>query len=241
MTRATRVAALYDIHANLPALDAALAELDREGVDLVVVGGDVVWGPMPRETMELLASLTVETSFLMGNADRDVFDRVPGRWKESNDWCADRLSREQLEFLSTRPPVVSVDIGSLGPVLFCHGSPRSDTDPVTLLTSDELITDWCGGFDEKVIVCGHTHGQFDRTAAGRRIVNAGSIGNPFGDRGAYWAIFGPDDVELRLAPYDVEEAARAIRHSGFPYAETMAKQITSVSSAEDAARFFTPA
>lgn len=224
-----RIAALYDIHANLPALEAVLSDFPL--VDLVVVGGDVAWGPFPRETMDLLLSLE-SVEFIMGNADRDVFDRTAGRWKEVNDWCADQLKDEHLEFLRTRPAMISRD-----GVLFCHGSPRSDVDPITTRTPDERILEWCEGADEKVVVCGHTHAQFDRYVGDLRIVNAGSVGNPFGEPGAYWVMF-DDDVDLRFTSYDVKEAAAAIRATGYPDAEAMAGQISNPGPAELAAQLF---
>jgi putative phosphoesterase len=226
-----KIAALYDIHANLPALEAVLADVDR--ADVVVIGGDVVWGPWPAETMDLLRALDGDVRFLMGNADRDVFDRAEGPWKESNDWCAERLSEEHLSFLRRLPATTS-----LGGILFCHGSPRSDLDPITVGTADDEILEWCADADEEVVVCGHTHGQFDRTVGDLRIVNAGSVGNPFGEPGAYWASFDGGVVELRFTAYDVEAAARAIRSTTFPYGPVMAAQITSTSSAEAAAEFF---
>lgn len=201
-----------------------LADVLSEDVDVVVVGGDVVWGPMPQETMDLLRSLDRSVEFLVGNADRDVFDRVGGRWKETNDWCADRLSEDHLDFLRSRPAEVVVEMDGLGAVLFCHGSPRSDEEAITTATPDERIVEMCAGRAERIVVCGHTHAQFERSIGDLRIVNAGSVGNPFGAAGAYWAIFGPD-VELRLTTYDVQAAAAAIRSSGFPGAESMAAQV----------------
>jgi len=225
-----KVAALYDIHANLRALEAILAEVGD--VDLILIGGDTVWGPMPRETMDLLFELDVPTTWIMGNADRDVFDRVDGSWKESNDWCADRLTAEHLEFLRTRPATASID-----GILYCHGSPRNDTDHITVGTPLERLAAWCEGVDESLVVCGHTHAQFERFVPPHRIVNPGSVGNPFGDRGAYWAMFGPG-IDLRFTAYDVDAAAREIEATGFPYAPTMASNITSVSTARDAAKWF---
>jgi predicted phosphodiesterase len=224
-----RVAALYDIHGNLPALEAVLAEIGD--VDLVLVGGDVVWGPWPQETMDLLRSLP-RASFIMGNADRDVFTRKEGNWKAANDWCADRLSSEHLSFLRSMPPTVSID-----GVLYCHGSPRNDTDHITLRTSESQILRWCKGLKERTVVCGHTHGQFQREVGDFRIVNAGSVGNPFGDPGAYWLMVG-QGAEPRFTPYDTEATATAIRATGFPYGDVMASDIVSQSTADDAARFF---
>ena len=226
-----RVAALYDIHANLPALEAVVAELGT--VDLVLVGGDVVWGPWPQETMDLLTSLSSDVAFIMGNADRDVFDRVEGSWKASNDWCADRLSATHLDRLRSAPATRAID-----GVLYCHGSPRRDTDPITLRTSAAQLDEWCNGVRETAIVCGHTHGQFDIAIGSRRVVNAGSIGNPFGAPGAYWAIV-DDDMSLRCTPYDVEATASRIRATGFPYGDVMASQIVATSTPEDAAKRFT--
>lgn len=225
-----KVAALYDIHGNVPALEAALDEVGH--VDLVLVGGDVVWGPWPQETMDVLRALP-RTAFIMGNADRDVFVREDGDWKHVNDWCADRLSDDHLEFLRTRPATLSID-----GALYCHGSPRKDTDLITLRTPDERIRSWCSNVSESTVVCGHTHGQFQRVVGDVRIVNAGSVGEPFGDRGAYFAVFDGGDVELCFAAYDVDAVADAIVATGYPYGPIMAANIRTVNTADDAARWF---
>ena len=87
------------------------------------------------------------------------------------------------------------------------------------------------------MVCGHTHSQFERQVGSWHIVNPGSVGNPFGDPGAYWAIFNPE-IEFRFTPYDVQTTAEKILATGYPYGERMAAQIVSRTTAEDAARFF---
>jgi predicted phosphodiesterase len=234
----SRVAALYDIHANLPALAAALSEVEDIAPDLIVVGGDSVWGPWPQETMDVLRSLDRPTRFVMGNADRDVFDRVEGAWKESNEWCADRLSADHLEFLRTRPAEIVLEVCELGPVLFCHGSPRRDEECITTATSEDRILEMCEGRTESVVVCGHTHAQFDRIVGGFRIVNAGSVGNPFGEPGAHWAVLGPT-VEHRISSYDVETTAERAISTGFPGAESLAQQIVNPGPASLAAELFT--
>jgi putative phosphoesterase len=224
-----KIAALYDIHGNLPALEGVLSELGS--IDMVLVGGDVVWGPWPQETMQALRSLR-NVEFIMGNADRDVFERVNGQWKRTNDWCADRLADEDLAFLRSRSATFTAD-----GVLFCHGSPRRDTDKITVATPQERIAAWCAGVKESTVVCGHTHSQFERQVGPWHIVNPGSVGNPFGDLGAYWAILNPD-IEFRFTPYDVQTTAKKILATGYPYGERMAAQIVSRATAEDAARFF---
>jgi diadenosine tetraphosphatase ApaH/serine/threonine PP2A family protein phosphatase len=114
-------------------------------------------------------------------------------------------------------------------VRFCHGSPRSDTEVVTLATSDERFVQLRAGADEPVLVTGHTHLQFDRQVAGRRSVNPGSVGLPYhdGEPGtAYWALLGPD-VTLRQTRYDVTAALAADTGSGDPAAEKIASLLLS--------------
>jgi len=227
--RGVRVAALYDVHGNLPALEAALAEVERCRADLVVVGGDVAIGPMPRECLERLRALGDRALFLRGNGDREVAEALPAGhdddlWAARTRWAAEQLDGEQLEFLAGLPLTQTVGVKGLGRALFCHGSPRSDEEIVTALTPEERAASMLSGVVERLVVCGHTHVQFDRLVAGKRLVNAGSVGLPYeGSPGAYWALLGPD-VELRRTPYDVEAAAAAIRATGFPGADVLAAE-----------------
>lgn len=214
-----RVAAIYDVHGNLPALEAALAEIEAAGPDLIVVGGDLVWGPLPCETLDRLMSLD-GACFVRGDADRDVVDREG----EVSEWVADRLTAEQLEFLIAQAPTLSLEIDGLGPALFCHGSPRSDRDRITLGSADEKVVAWLEGVEERLVVCGHTHAQFDRNFGRHRVVNPGGLGLQFGPRGAAWALLGPD-VEMRLASYDAETAAGLFRATGCPAAEQFAERV----------------
>jgi predicted phosphodiesterase len=198
-----RVAALYDVHGNLPALEAVLAELDREPVDAIVCGGDVAAGPMPSEVLELLRER--DAQFVRGNADREL-----------RDWDAERLTADQLDFLRALPLTVSLDVDGLGPVLFCHATPRSDEEIVTRLTPDEEVAATLEGVSELVVVCGHVHVQYDRRVGGHRVVNAGSVGLPYeGRAGAFWALLGPD-VEPRETSYDLEDAVQRLRDTGYP-------------------------
>ena len=214
-----RVAVLNDIHGNLPALDAVLAEVDHAGVDAIVVGGDLVWGPLPRETLERLMALDDRATFLMGNADRDVveaFDGVAPEHEAVSAYCAGRITRTEREFLAGLTATVALDVDGLGDTLFCHGSPRSDTERITTATPDARLRRILEGVGESVVVCGHTHRQFDRRIDGWRVVNAGAVGLPYeGRAAAFWAVLGPD-VELRWTDYDVGAALDAFRAGGMP-------------------------
>jgi putative phosphoesterase len=195
-----RLAALYDIHGNLPALDAVLAEVRA---DLILVGGDVVAGPWPSETLERLRELGDGVRFIRGNADRELTSELPGLAPPAvMDFVRKRLSEEQIEFLGTWPLTKSLDVDGLGSVLFCHATPRSDDEILTRISADERWRDALAGVDEPAVVCGHTHVQFDRRIGDIRLVNSGSVGMPYEDEpGAYWTLLGPD-VELRRTDYE---------------------------------------
>jgi putative phosphoesterase len=224
-----RVAALYDIHGNLPALEAVLAEIHRADVDRVVVGGDVVPGPMPRETIACLLDLDLPTEFIQGNGDREVVARmrgietgtVPQKFREVMDWVAGQLQPEDEQLLAMWPTEVRLEIPGLGDVLFCHATPRNDTDIFTRLTSADRLLPIFGALDVPVVICGHSHMQFDRTIGRTRVVNAGSVGMPFGEPGAYWLLLGPD-IQLRRTVYDLAGGAERIRASKYPHAEDFA-------------------
>jgi len=222
------IAALYDIHGNFPTLEAVLAEVRRERVDQIVIGGDVLPGPMPVECLDLLTRLEVPTHFIMGNGDREVLARMHGietewhktarpEWREPIDWTAQQLRPEHEALIAAWPATLSLHIDSIGDVLFCHATPRNDTDIFTRLTSEDRLAPVFAGVKEKVVICGHTHLQFDRTVGKTRVVNAGSLGMPFGRTGADWLILGPS-VQFRHTDYDLETAAERIRQTHYPQA-----------------------
>jgi putative phosphoesterase len=223
-----RIAALYDIHGNLPALEAVLAEVDDIGPDLVLVGGDVVLGPFPRETLARLTALGDSARFIRGNTDRMLLEEAPDLddpppWPDRHAWTRAQLTEDERRFLAKRSDTAVVDVDGLGAVLFCHGSPRSDEEILTRVTPPERLSDILAGVEQRVVVCGHTHVQFDRVVGGTRLVNAGSIGMPYEDElGAYWALLG-EDVELRRTAYDSEQAASLIRATDYPAAAEFAE------------------
>jgi putative phosphoesterase len=219
-----RIAALYDIHGNLPALEAVLREVEASGVDRIVVGGDVLPGPMPSDCLARLMNLDLQLHFIQGNGDREVIaptGAVPEPYRESMRWNADQLRPEDAERLARWPLTIRLDVDGLGEVLFCHATPRNDTEIFTRLTPDEPLLGIFGGLGVSIAVCGHTHMQFDRTIGGVRVINAGSVGMPFGDPGAYWLMLGPG-VQLRRTSYDLADAAQRIRSTGYPKADEFA-------------------
>lgn len=221
-----RIAAISDIHGNLPALEAVLAEVEREQPDLIVFGGDVASGPMPAETIDLLMTLK-DARFVRGNADRGLIDQFDGKpAKEMGgpfaDWCAAQITTRHRDFLASFEERVEIDgVDGLGRVLFCHASPRNDTDVFTVETQDERVRALLAGVDADVVVCGHTHMQFDRTVDEIRVVNSGSVGMPYGVPGAFWAMLGPK-VDLKRTDYDRDAAATRIRAKGWDGAEEFA-------------------
>jgi len=237
-----RVAALYDVHGNLPALEAVLQDIRRADVDRIVVGGDVVPGPMPREALRSLLDLDLPTHFIYGNGELAILAQMAGArtgsvtyWGTTSGarpaesiveicrWTAAQLQPEFELVLARWPKTLQLEIDGLGQVLFCHSTPRSETEGFTRLTAEDHLLPLFEPLQVAVVVCGHTHMQFDRRVGRTRVVNAGSVGAPFGEPGAYWLLLGPD-VELRRTPYDFARAAERIRGTEYPQAEDFAVQ-----------------
>lgn len=223
-----RVAALYDVHGNLPALDAVLREVEQQGVDQIVFGGDVLAGPWPAETLERVLALGERALCVLGNADREV-----------DPWGCERLGEEGHAVALGWPLTVAVDVEALGRVLFCHATPRSDEEIVTRITPEERMREVLAGVDADVVVHGHVHVRYDRRVAGVRVVNPGSVGLPYEGRpGAYWAVFGPD-VELLRTEYDVAGMLSRAEELGFPRLDELARpSLVEPISADEATEHF---
>jgi predicted phosphodiesterase len=251
-----RVAALYDIHGNLPALDAVLRDVQEAGVNQIVVGGDVVPGPMPRETLERLLELDRPVRFISGNGELAVLAQMaapnPGAatyWgttsgaplpeplRDGLRWTAQQLQPDYEAVLASWPKTVRLSVAGLGDVLFCHGTPRSETEIFSGRTAEERLLPIFEALGVSMVVCGHTHMQFDRMVGTTRVVNAGSVGMPFGEPGAYWALLGPD-VQLRRTPYDLDRAAERIRATQYPQAQTDAREVLEPPSEAEALEMF---
>lgn len=231
-----RVAALSDIHGNLPALEAVLVDVDREDVDAIVVVGDAISGPWPVEVFDLLQARGAKV--VHGNADREVVDRSD-RYGPLGIWCAERLGNARLEAASVWPTTLELDVDGLGHVLFCHSTPESDEPIYTSLTPDGDLVELFSGVDADALVCGHTHMQYDRVlSSGLRVVNPGSVGMPYEGRpGAYWAVLAPQ-VDFRRSEYDVGAAAAAIERLGAPVSEQLLSELVDPPTADATAAYF---
>jgi predicted phosphodiesterase len=222
-SRPRRVAVLSDVHGNAVAFEAVLHELADERPDLVVFGGDLTWGPLPAETLALVQALDAPTTFVRGNAERALaeLESAPSPTPRER-WMLEQHPAPARAFLASFVESAVVEVDGLGPVRFCHGSPRSDEELVTFATPEERVRAFMVGIPERTLVSAHTHLQFDRTVAGIRSINPGSVGMPYEGRSglAFWAVLGPD-VELRSTAYDVDEAVRRYRLTSDPSAEQM--------------------
>lgn len=218
-----RVAALYDIHGNLPALDAVLRAVAQADVSLIIVGGDVALGPMPSAVLERLAASEIPVRFLRGNCDRLVTDAargalsaaLPAFVRERMEWTAAQLSPRQRELLADLPTSLRVEIAGRGVVHFCHATPRSDEEIVTPRTSDEHVRAMFFGVDEPWIVCGHTHVQFTRRIDRWELMNAGSVGMSTGPAEAHWLLLDAASTWQRTR-YDAALARDAIAATSYP-------------------------
>lgn len=223
-----RVAVLSDVHGNLPALEAVLAEVVSLEPDRIVSCGDVIAGPYPRECLERLVDH--EAVFVRGNADAESARAPAGLW----DWVAAQLDPLSLDFVAAWPHPVS-----LGGVLYCHGSPRDLDEILTKVSPDERFRAALAGVEERIVVGGHTHVQFARELDGIRFVNAGSVGMPYEGRpGAFWTLVDGESVEHRHTPYAVDAAAAAIRTTSYPQVEEVCKLLLEPEDPDEVSAYF---
>jgi putative phosphoesterase len=220
-----RLAVLNDIHGNLPALDAVLVEVRAASVDRIVCGGDVIVGPMSNAVLDRLSGLSVPVEYLLGNAEVAVLESlagrapaaVPERYRPAIVWTARQVAAYG-GVIATWPKTIRFDVDGIGSVLFCHGTPRDENEIFTRLTAEERLRPLFDPLGAALVVCGHTHMQFERQVGATRIVNAGSVGMPWGRRGADWLMI-DERIELRHTDYDTQAAADAVRGSGYPDAD----------------------
>lgn len=236
-----KIAALYDIHGNLPALKAILDKLKTVNIHQIIIGGDVILGPLSKECLDLLLKYPLPISFIQGNCEVAVLSEMEGHLKENfpkyvlNDirWTAQQLTTEHQMIMSNWPKTIILETPKLGKILFCHATPRSDNEFFTYLTAEDKLLPLFENLGVDMVVCGHTHIQFDRMVGKVRVVNAGSVGMPYGKAGAYWLLL-DDEVELRYTAYDLEAAADQILQLDYPNAENFAKNCVLQPQAKEA-------
>ena len=244
-----RIAAIYDIHGNLAALEAVLDEIRQSDAEQVVVGGDVVVGPMQSDCIDLLRDFEIPAKYISGNSERVVLanargeepSEVPPQYRNVIYWSAQQLREQDAIWIATWPETLRMRFDGIGEVLFCHATPRNDWEIFTRDTPEEQLLPVFAGMNAALVVCGHTHMQFDRRIGGTRVVNAGSVGMPFGQPGADWLLLGPD-VEPRHTVYDLDAAADRIRRTSYPQAHDFAERyVLHPPAAEAMLAVFTPA
>ena len=236
-----RVAALYDVHGNLPALEAVLSDPRCAEADLIVCGGDLVVGPYPAECLDLLEAQGEPVRFLTGNCDREAVETpVDGELGEAARWSNERLGTDRVSRVSRWPSTVELDVPDVGRVLFCHATPTSDRPILTRITPEDVVARELDGAAAEVVVCGHTHVQYDRRVGSVRLVNAGSVGMPYeGSPDARWAILEDGNVELVATAYDAEAALERLGRAGFPLFERwLVEPLRGRISAEEATASF---
>jgi putative phosphoesterase len=195
------VAALYDVHGMSKALEAVMADVELEQPDAVVFGGDFIYGPSPGETLRLVRE--ADAIVVRGNCER-----------EPSDWDRSQLTSDELEWAASLPLVVEVD-----GVTYCHATPGDDMPSTTAITPDAVVRDIFGSLTGTVVI-GHTHHQFDRQVGKLRVINAGSVGMAYeGEVAAFWALIEDGEPRFMRTPVNVDQAAAAIRASGWPWGE----------------------
>jgi predicted phosphodiesterase len=209
------VLALYDIHGNIDALEAVLADPRAANPDVVLVGGDALPGPFGRATLDRLA--TLDARWIRGNGEREVAEAVTSPTPADDDLAQVTAKRTVAEIgddaaaaLGDLPLTLELD-----GVLYCHATPRRDDEIVTRISSPQRWAEVLAGVDAGVVVAGHTHQQDDREVNGVRFVNAGSVGLPYeGDGDARWLWVADGVPEARQTSYDAVGAGRRMLDEG---------------------------
>jgi diadenosine tetraphosphatase ApaH/serine/threonine PP2A family protein phosphatase len=221
------LALLYDVHGNLPALDAVLDDARGHGAERFLLGGDyAAFGAWPVDCVRRLRELR-DATWIRGNWERWAGDPqaapdnevVQGAATAVREALGEGLVRE----LAALPPSVEID-----GTLFCHASPISDVEPFSRDADPDSDDQLLAGVTQRRVVFGHTHVQFHRTTtSANELVNPGSAGLPWdGDTRAAYALLADDgELELRRIDYDVELAAGALEAIGAPWADTTARRL----------------
>lgn len=235
-----RIALISDVHGNLIALDAVLADIETLSVDRIICLGDIaLTGPQPRQAIARLRSLGCPV--VVGNCDAWMLNPEPGdRQDEAGRnihdidlWATDQLAPEDRDYLRSFQPTVAVPLDNDSSLLCYHGSLRSFHEPILPDTSHEQLDEMFVGTSARIYAGGHTHQQMLRRHGQSLVVNPGSVGLPFDRvpplppvRNAIWAEYAiltidgeRVSVDLRRVPFELAALRRAARESGMPHAD----------------------
>ncbi|HEX4057021.1 MAG TPA: metallophosphoesterase family protein [Galbitalea sp.] len=216
-----KIAVLSDVHGNVPAFAAALTEIAEADVEGVAILGDLTWGPQPVEILAMVDSLGMPAWCNRGNAERALIDMASGdrpTERPVDQWMIDTHRPDGVAALTAFAHSTSVEVGAIGSIRFCHGSPRSDIELLTPATSAAQLAEVTKGVSERTIAHGHTHLQYQRVVGEHTVFGPGSVGIPYGTEGrpgARWALV-TDAIELRVSEYDIEESIEIARSVGYP-------------------------
>ena len=234
------IAALYDIHGNAPALRAVLAEVALVPGAHVVVGGDIVWGPLPEETLELVRGLE-DATVIRGNTDREIAERHSA--EEGMDAAMEAILlglRRRDRRRGPRLPRWAARRRRRATTC-CSATHRRGPTPIR--SHPRRAPAWsprCSPAPRSRSSCSATRTcSSGATVAGHQLVNPGSVGMPSGPTGAHWALIDDDTVELRRTEYDVAAAARAFEARGLAGWDTFAARITAPPAIADIVDLFT--
>jgi predicted phosphodiesterase len=179
----TRLAILADIHGNLPALEAAIADMQQFNVDHVVVAGDIInMGPFSVQVMERVTELG--WSLMRGNHELYMLDhntpRAPEQWETFTQppWLNAIMPARWKNVIATLPDTLQIRFPDAPPVRVVHGSPRSHWDSMSTTTPDDEMMMMLEGVEENFVIAGHTHLQMDRRVGQWRVMNPGTVGVP---------------------------------------------------------------
>ena len=200
-----RDAVLFDIHGNIDALDAVLADAAAAGCDGLVLGGDVAYmGPAPDACVDRVRAFPGRVVAIRGNTDRMIAsgdDAIA-------EWAAGRLGDERVAWLGGLQPERVLPEHD---ALLVHAVPGDDERRIDPDTPDAIAEALVGDSGHATLLCGHVHIQYARRVGTVEVVNPGSVGFPFdGDQAAAWAIVDDGTIELRRTGYDVERALERV-------------------------------
>lgn len=222
------LAVIADIHGNVPALDAVLADLERVQPDRVVIAGDFVnRGPQSHAVVKRATGLGFDA--ISGNHDTWLAalsrgEHLPEDW-ETSWWTPVRrataeLTPEDVRWLEALPFSLHVEMPGAEPLLVVHGNPRNSREGMGRMISDEILADALSGVEERTIIGAHIHYPWERRLGAYHTVVVGAVGCPFnGDINAQYGLFtwdaGDWRFEHRSIPYDHEPLYEAWRASGY--------------------------